>query len=295
MKLDLRPLNELKAHPRHAQGVTFSPDGGEIATTGMDALAKVWSVPDLEPLRMFEGHEKSVNAISISPDGSTAITASSDRAAIVWSYESAEPLHTLTGFRNTLASARFSPDGSFAAVSSYDGRVGIWERESEQFRVFRSHPRHVTSLSFSADGETLAASGIGGVVKIWDVESRELVSEMEAEGSAAVGSVFLPDGDLFCHTYEGRLLRFPPGASEPSASAQMPDGALNSVAPTPGRSLLVCSVAGGVRLLDSDTFEVVASAQTRIKGMYGVCSSPDGSLAAAVSADGRCRLWSIED
>ena len=59
----------------------------------------------------------------------------------------------------------------------------------------------------------------------------------------------------------------------------------------PHSGLLMCSVAGGVRLLDAETFEVVAEAKTGIKGMYGVASSPDGSTVAAVSADGKLRVW----
>ena len=127
--MPITQIAEFKAHPRHAQGAAFSPDGDEIATTGMDAVAQIWSASDFALLRTLEAHEKSVNAIAISPDGEIAITASSDRTAIVWDYRQARALQTLTGFRNTLAAARFSPDGRRAAVSSYDGRIGVWERD----------------------------------------------------------------------------------------------------------------------------------------------------------------------
>ena len=106
--MPLTQIAEFKAHPRHAQGVAFSPDGGELVTTGMDEVARVWSASDFGLSRTLEAHEKSVNAIAISPDGEIAVTASSDRTAIVWDYQSARALQTLTGFRNTLAAAKFS-------------------------------------------------------------------------------------------------------------------------------------------------------------------------------------------
>ena len=295
--MNLTPITEFKAHPRHAQGVAFSPDGGEIVTTGMDAVARVWSASDFSLLRTLEAHEKSVNAIAISPDGETAVTASSDRTAIVWDYRRAEAIRTLTGFRNTLAAAKFSPDGRIAAVSSYDGRIGIWERESGAFRVFRSHPRHVTSLSFSPDGECLAASGIGNIIKIWNPRdgAREPTAEIEASPqAAAVGCLFLADGGLLIHAYEGEIQTRAAADYAPLAAARTPDGAtLNSAAQLGARPLIFCSLAGGVALIDLTDLSVAARAETGIKGMYGVCASPDAAQTAAVGADGKCRVWGI--
>ena len=292
--MNLTPTAEFKAHPRHAQGVSFSPGGDEIVTAGMDAVARVWSASNFSLLRTLEAHEKSVNAIAISPDGEIAVTASSDRAAIVWDYRRAAPIQTLTGFRNTLAAAKFSPDGQRAAVSSYDGRIGIWERESGAFNVFRSHPRHVTSLSFAPDGEGLAASGIGNLIKIWNPRDRELAAEIKAPGQAAAGCLFLSDGSLLCHAYEGEMRTLSAADFAPTATAKTPDGApLNSVAQVGERPLVFCSIPGGAALMDAAALRTVARTDTGIKGMYGVCASPDGSQTAAVGADGKCRVWAI--
>jgi hypothetical protein len=38
-------IADLQAHPRHATARFFSPDGHELVTTGMGALAQVWAVP----------------------------------------------------------------------------------------------------------------------------------------------------------------------------------------------------------------------------------------------------------
>ena len=56
MKLDL--ISEFKAHPRHAQSVMFSYDGRELATTGMDALVQVWSLPEFANARSFQRPRK---------------------------------------------------------------------------------------------------------------------------------------------------------------------------------------------------------------------------------------------
>ena len=135
MKLEL--ISEFKAHPRHAQAVLFTHDGRELATTGMDALVQIWSLPEFANARSFQGHEKSANAIALSPDGATAVTGSTDRTVMVWDWKSGEPLHTLTGHRNTVAAVEFSPNGDLAATSAYGGMVGLWEGGSDTFPAGR--------------------------------------------------------------------------------------------------------------------------------------------------------------
>ena len=292
MKLNL--IAEIKAHPRHAQAVSFAPDGKELVTTGMDALAKVWSVPEFEQTRAFSGHEKSVNSAAISSDGELVLTGSTDRTAIVWDWASGEELVRMSGHRNTIAASTFSPDGVTGVTASYDGRIGFWTRGSDSLDVVVSHPRNVTCASFSPSGEILATSGIGNKVKIWDVDSRKVVREIEAPGQAATGCLHMPDGQLLCSTYEGEFVMLDSASYESVSSGQLDEGGPNSVAVVPGSGLLFCSVAGGVRVLDAETFEIATQAETGIKGMYGVASSPDGSTVAAVSADGKLRVWSLD-
>ena len=292
--MELKSIAEFKAHPRHAQAVSFAPDGNELVTTGMDALAKVWSVPEFELLRTFAGHDKSVNSAAITPDCELVLTGSTDRTAIVWDWASGEEIVRLSGHRNTLAASTFDPNGGIGVTASYDGRIGFWSRGSDSLDVVVSHPRNVTCVTFSPIGDTLATSGIGNIVKIWDVESRKVVREIEAPGQAATGCLFMPDGRLLCSTYEGELVMLGSDDYEFLSTGQMKSGGPNSVAVVPDTGLLVCSVAGGVRVLDAESLEVVAQAETGIKGMYGVASSPDGTKVAAVSADGRLRVWEIE-
>ncbi len=291
MKLNL--IAEFKAHPRHAQSVLFSHDGNELATTGMDALIQVWSVPEFDHLRSFTGHEKSANAIDLSPDGTIAITGSTDRTVMIWGWETGEQVHRLSGHRNTVASVKFSPDGTLAASSSYGGRVGIWKKGADSLEIFRSHPKHVTSLSFSTDGNSLATAGLGNIVKIWDVQSLEVLKELEVPGQPATSCLYLPDGNLCCTTYEGELAIYAKETYELITSGFPNGGRANSSAFLPGTNSLVSSVDGGIVALDLASLEISAHYETGIKGMYGVASSPDGDMVAAASADGRCRVWEV--
>ena len=293
--MQLNPLAEFKAHPRHAQAVAFSNDGSELVTTGMDAVAHVWSVPEFESLRTMESHEKSVNAVDLSPDGRLAITGSTDRKVMVWEWDSCEVLHTMGGYRNTVAAAAFSPTGDVAVTSSYDGKIGFWDNGSDTMDVITSHPRNVTSVSFSPDGDMLATAGLGNVVKVWNMETREVQNEFEAPGQAATNCLFLPDGTLCCLTYEGRIAIYTSESHELRSEGSFDDALSGSAALIPGTNSLFCSVRGGVMVIDLDSMTTSVQVNTRIKGMYGVAVSQDGRLASVVSADGKCRVWEIVD
>ena len=291
--MQLNQLAEFKAHPRHAMAAAFSNDGSELVTTGMDAVARVWTVPEFECLRTMEGHKQSVNAVDLSPDGRLAITGSTDRKVIVWEWDSCEVHHTMGGYRNTVAAAAFSPTGDVAVTASYDGRIGFWDNGSDSMDVVQSHPRNVTSVSFSPSGEILATAGLGNIVKVWNMETREVQSEFEAPGQAATNCLFLPDGTLCCLAYEGNVVVYTPESHEPLSEGSFDDAPSGSANPIPGTNSLFCSVRGGVIIFDLDSMTTSARVNTRIKGMYGVAVSQDGRLASSVSADGKCRVWEI--
>ena len=293
--MQLKSIAEFKAHPRHAQAVTFSNDGSELVTTGMDAVARVWSVSEFECLRMMDSHDKSVNAIDLSPDGRLAITGSTDRKVMVWEWYSCEVLHTMGGFRNTVAAAAYSPRGDVAVTASYDGRIGFWDNGSDTMDVVTSHPKNVTAVSFSPSGDMLATAGLGNIVKVWNMETREVQSELEAPGQAATNCLFLPDGTLCCLTYEGQIAIYTPESHELLSEGSFDGAPSGSAAPIPGTNSLFCSVRGGVMVIDLESMTTSTHVNTRIKGMYGVAVSRDGSLASVVSADGKCRVWEIAD
>ena len=56
-------------------------------------------------------------------------------------------------------------------------------------------------------------------------------------------------------------------------------------------SRLGMTYSGGAAVYSTGPFERIGAATTKVKGMYGVAFSPDGSLLAAASADGKTRVW----
>ena len=105
------PVKTVGEHNGIILGLAISSDGSQIATAGVDGVAKVWSHRSGEGPLMLLGHTDAVNAIAFSPDGRRIATSSEDKTIKVWDAESGYELMTLKGHVNAATCVAFSPDG----------------------------------------------------------------------------------------------------------------------------------------------------------------------------------------
>jgi WD40 repeat protein len=113
-----------------ASGVTFSPDGRWIATSGNDATIKVWDSETGAEIFTLVGHTGPTFGVSFSPDGQYLATSSVDRTVKVWALPKAgehvpEPL-TLYGNTGAVYQIDFSPDGTRIVSVGRDHTVRVY-------------------------------------------------------------------------------------------------------------------------------------------------------------------------
>ncbi|XP_054766090.1 THO complex subunit 3-like [Lytechinus pictus] len=75
---DLKPLQELSAHPANCICIEFDPTGRYFATGSADALVSLWDVAELVCVRTFSRLDWPVRALSFSHDGQLLASASED-------------------------------------------------------------------------------------------------------------------------------------------------------------------------------------------------------------------------
>ena len=64
----------------------FTPDGGEVATRGMDGGIDFWNAETGAHRRKLKGHGWAVNSLVFSSDGGTLVSASIDGTVLLWDF-----------------------------------------------------------------------------------------------------------------------------------------------------------------------------------------------------------------
>ena len=124
--------------PLFVLGVTFSPDGSQLAIAfgassaeGSDGV-EVRDVTSGERIARLPS-EGEVRSVAFSPDGSLLAGGQVDGSALIWATDGWQQVGQPLVMREGLALAvAFSPDGRTLATSHDDGAVVLWDVESQQ-------------------------------------------------------------------------------------------------------------------------------------------------------------------
>jgi WD40 repeat protein len=113
-----------------AHSVTFSPDGGLLATGDSHEKVRVWDVATRQEAHApLEGHSHYVYGLAFSPNGKYLASASW-REVKVWEVATWDEVIDLGGLTGEIFRVAFSPDGKrLAAAGGYKrkGEIKIWD------------------------------------------------------------------------------------------------------------------------------------------------------------------------
>ena len=149
-----QPRHVLQAHSGGATGVSFSPDGHRLATSGQDGLVRVWDREGKVVLTL-KGHAGPVRSVAYSPDGSRLASGCAGTEPIrLWDAATGKHLRNLAGHGATLFCAAYSPDGRRIAVLRRADVLLYDARLRSPRRLFAGAGR-LEGLAWSPDGRWL--------------------------------------------------------------------------------------------------------------------------------------------
>jgi WD40 repeat protein len=294
--------------PTTSQGVTFSPDGRDLATIGSEGQLSLWDGATLErraaPVPTASSHCCSYVA-AYHPDGRSVVAASGSQLSSIDVRAGAVDRSPLD-LGGPVADLNFSRDGKLLAVGTADGTAAIVdvERWSVRRRVVvdlddrtvggsRLGGREV-GVALSPDGTQLASVSNEGRVVLQGVDGdgRSTV----AEGKGPAFSVdFSADGRYLAAGFANGTALLVDVQRRPAATVALVGhaGLTTGVAFSPDDELLAVGSSRGVTLWDLATRQRLGE----LVGPhlpYELAFSPDGLSLATSWYDNSLILWDLD-
>ncbi len=193
-------------YPRRTLGVTFHPDGHQVAAAGWDGTVRTWDPETGQQLGLFRGPRGIAITAVYSPDGTRIAAAFTDGTVRVWNLAEGREIRQLpcasdgatsTVLVNMLA---FRPDSRWLAMCSNPadggpGEVRVFDAlTGKPIFTLPGHTSQIVAVTFSPDGTRIATASLDLTVKLWETETGQEVCTLRGHTAGVLSVVFCPDG-----------------------------------------------------------------------------------------------------
>ncbi|KAI7867881.1 WD40-repeat-containing domain protein [Spinellus fusiger] len=288
-----RCTSTLTGHTEAILSVSFSPNGGQLATGSGDASVRVWDLNTETPQHTLKGHTSWVLSIAWSPDGKTLASGSMDNTVRLWDPKTGKALgDALKGHTKWITSLAWEPyhlnsKANRLVSSSKDGTLRIWDTTLRKIvMTISQHTAAVTCVKWGGEGLIYSASQ-DKTIKVWN-SNGSLVKTLQGHGhwvnTLALSTDFVLRTGPFDHTGKRYDTE-----EEAKAAALTRYNAFKGNSP---ERLVSGSDDFTMFFWEPQTSKKPVTRMTGHQKLVNhVCFSPDSRWIASASFDNSVKLW----
>jgi WD40 repeat protein len=115
-------------HGEPVYAAAFSPDGGEVVTSGHDKQIRVWKVADATQIRAIKGFDAEVFRVIVTPDG-RIYSSSADKTARLHNLADGREIKKFGGHHDWVYTVAVDAATKRIATGTYDGEIRLWSSD----------------------------------------------------------------------------------------------------------------------------------------------------------------------
>lgn len=187
---------------KRVYSVAFSqkPNSGLLASSGDEAVVKLWDTRTDRCRQKLEGHHKWIGVVTfgLDQDGKEILVSGSDDHTIrLWEPNSGACLQVLTGHTKGIHSISFDITHKILASGSADKTIKLWNLETSRcIRTLTGHQDGVRSVSFSPEGARLASGSNDKTIRLWNTQNGQCLKIIGEHNTRVWSVAFSPDNTM---------------------------------------------------------------------------------------------------
>ena len=240
---------------RGVPGLSWSPDGSVLVTTGDENQILVWNAVTGALLKRLDAPAQPFAGLAFSPGGDRLSTALANGHIALWDIRTGDPIPVLSDPVFNTPVLAWSRDRASLACASADRTLSLWDSYTGKPKRTLNVSHEVYCISWSPDSRFVAAAGNSARIGVWNAAGGGGKRNLDGLAQEVFALAWSPNGKCLASGGDDNYV-------------------------------YVWDVANGVvaRIMDAHTGAVVA-----------LDFSFDGRFLASKGLDGTVRIWNLNE